>query len=95
MNLKINGLHLEITDALRDYITNKLTRINRHSDGVISTTITLSTEKLNHKAAAQIHLAGKDFHLEATEKDMYAAIDALMDKIDRTILQHKEKSNRH
>ena len=95
MNLHINGLHLEITDSLRDYITTKLARINRHSDDIISATITLSTEKVNHKAAAQIHLSGKDVYVETVEKDMYAAIDTLMDGLDRTILQHKERSGRH
>lgn len=95
MNLNITGLHIEVTDALRNYVTEKLARINRHSDSMISVNITLSTEKVQQKAAAQVHLAGKDLHVEAVENDMYAAIDALMDKLDRAVLQHKEKSNRH
>lgn len=95
MNLNIMGLHIEVTDALRNYVTEKLARINRHSDSMISVNITLSTEKVQQKAAAQVHLAGKDLHVEAVENDMYAAIDALMDKLDRAVLQHKEKSNRH
>ncbi|XXQ68741.1 ribosome hibernation-promoting factor, HPF/YfiA family [Neisseriaceae bacterium B1] len=93
MNLKITGIHIDVTDALREHINTKLERINRHSDNVISATVTLSVEKVEHKAAAQIHLAGKDLHVEAVEKDMYAAIDVLADKIDRAILQHKEKHN--
>lgn len=95
MNLHITGLHIEVTDALRNHVTEKLARINRHSDSIISVNITLSTEKVQHKAAAQVHLAGKDLHVEAIENDMYAAIDVLMDKLDRAVLQHKEKSNRH
>lgn len=95
MNLHITGLHIEVTDALRNHVTEKLARINRHSDNIISVNITLSTEKVQHKAAAQVHLAGKDLHVEAIENDMYAAIDVLMDKLDRAVLQHKEKSNRH
>lgn len=95
MNLHITGLHLEVTDALRQRITEKLERIQRHSDNVISVNMTLSTEKVNHKIAAHVHLAGKDLHVEAVETDMYAAIDVLMDKLDRAVLQHKEKSNRH
>ncbi|UOP07804.1 ribosome hibernation-promoting factor, HPF/YfiA family [Alysiella crassa] len=95
MNLHITGLHLDVTEALRNHIQSKLERINRHSDNVITVNITLSTEKVNHKAAAHVHLAGKDLHVESVENDMYAAIDVLMDKLDRAILQHKEKSNRH
>lgn len=92
MNLNITGLHIDITEAIRDYINKKLARIDRHSDEIISVSLTLSVEKVAHKAVAQVHLAGKDLHLEAVEKDMYAAIDALADKLDRAILQHKEKS---
>lgn len=95
MNLHITGLHFDLTEALRNHIHDKLQRINRHSDNVINVNITLSTEKVNHKATADVHLAGKDLHVESIESDMYAAIDVLMDKLDRAILQHKEKSNRH
>ena len=93
MNLKITGLHLDITDAIRARVTEKLQRINRHSDNILSATVTLSVDKREHKAAAQVHLAGKDIYAETVENDMYAAIDMLADKLDRTLLQHKEKSN--
>lgn len=93
MNLKITGLHLDVTEAMKTRITEKLQRINRHSDNILSVTVTLSVEKVKHKAAAQVHLAGKDLHVEAVEEDMYAAIDVLVDKLDRAILQHKEKAN--
>lgn len=92
MNLKITGLNIDVTDALRERITSKLERISRHSDNIISVNLTLSVEKVEQKIAAHIHLAGKDLHIEAIDKDMYAAIDILADKIDRAILQHKEKS---
>ena len=93
MNLKITGLHLDVTEAMKTRITEKLQRINRHSDNILSVTVTLSVEKVKHKATAQVHLAGKDLHVEAVEEDMYAAIDVLVDKLDRAILQHKEKAN--
>ncbi|CRZ19899.1 ribosome-associated translation inhibitor RaiA [Kingella kingae] len=93
MNLKITGLHLDVTEAMKTRITEKLQRINRHSDNILSVAVTLSVEKVKHKATAQVHLAGKDLHVEAVEEDMYAAIDVLVDKLDRAILQHKEKAN--
>ena len=92
MNLKITGLSFDVTDAIRERVSKKLERIVRHSDDVINVSITLIVEKLEHKATAQVHLAGKDLHVETVEKDMYAAIDVLADKLDRAILQHKEKS---
>ena len=90
MNLKITGLNFDVTEAIKNYVSDKLARINRHADNIIS--ITLSVEKVNQKAEADAHLAGKDLHVEAIEQDMYAAIDVLMDKLDRAVLKHKEKS---
>lgn len=95
MNLKITGINIDITAALRDHIEKKLERILRHADGVISTTVTLSVEKLQQKAEVDVHLAGKNLHVETVESDMYAAIDILMDKLDRMILKHKEKQSDH
>ena len=91
MNLKITGLNFDVTEAIKNYVSDKLARINRHADNIISVTITLSVEKVNQKAEADAHLAGKDLHVEAIEQDMYAAIDVLMDKLDRAVLKHKEK----
>lgn len=92
MNLKITGLHLEVTPPLREYIQSKLERITRHVDNLIEVGVTLSVDKLVQKAEVNLHLPpGKDIHVEATEADMYAAVDVVMDKLDRQVLKHKEK----
>ncbi len=91
MNLTVTGHHVEITPSIRDYVTQKLGRINRHFDELIDVSVTLSVEKLRHKAEASVHLRGKDIFVESQDADMYAAIDSLMDKLDRQILRHKEK----
>jgi len=91
MNLIVTGHHLEITSAIRSYVEDRVKRISHHFDHVIDVTVTLSVEKLNHKAEAQVHLPGKDIHVEAIQPDMYAAIDALEEKLDRQIVKHKEK----
>ena len=95
MNLKFTGLNIEVTNALKDYVTTKLERITRHVDNVISIAVTLSVEKLNKKAEVDLHLSGKDLHVESVDADMYAAIDGLMDKLDRAVLKHKEKNQDH
>ncbi|BEV73589.1 MULTISPECIES: ribosome hibernation-promoting factor, HPF/YfiA family [unclassified Paludibacterium] len=95
MNIKVTGLHLEITPSLRDYIDEKLERISRHVDDLIDVSVTLSVDKLVQKAEVNVHLSGKDIHVEATEADMYAAIDLLMDKLDRQVLKFKEKQTEH
>ncbi|MBA4708941.1 MULTISPECIES: ribosome hibernation-promoting factor, HPF/YfiA family [Aquitalea] len=95
MNLKVTGLHLEVTPALREFLESKLERVTRHVDHVIDVTVTLSVDKLVQKAEVNVHLSGKDIHVEATDSDMYAAIDSLMDKLDRQVLKHKEKQSEH
>jgi len=91
MNLNLSGHHLEITPAIRDYVVSKLDRISRHFDQVIDVNVIMSVDKLNQKVEANVHLSGKDIHVEAVDGDMYAAIDLLIDKLDRQVLKHKEK----
>lgn len=96
MRLNLTGHHVEITPALREYVEKKLLdRIARHCDQVIDVHCILTVEKLRQKAEATLHLSGSDIHADATEPDMYAAIDALSDKLDRCIKKHKEKRGDH
>ena len=96
MNLNMTGHHLEITPSIRDYVSSKMTRINRHFDHVIDVSMILSVEKLQQKIEANVHLSGKDIFAESENPDMYAAIDLLVDKLDRQIIKHKEKvKNKH
>ncbi|MDQ3185752.1 MAG: ribosome-associated translation inhibitor RaiA [Pseudomonadota bacterium] len=92
MNLNLTGHHVEITPALRDYVTSKINRITRHFEQVIDVGVILSVEKLRQKAEANVHVRGKDIFVEADSTDMYASIDSLVDKLDRQILRHKEKN---
>lgn len=91
MNLNLTGHHLEITPAIRDYVTSKLERVTRHFDHVIDVSVILSVEKLRQRIEASVHVRGKEIFAESDDSDMYAAIDLLVDKLDRQILKHKEK----
>jgi putative sigma-54 modulation protein len=95
MNLNLSGHHLVITPAIRAYVVNKLVRVTRHFDHVIDVNVVLSVDKLRRQITANLHIGGKDIHAECVEADMYAAIDALADKLDRQVLKHKEKRNVH
>jgi putative sigma-54 modulation protein len=91
MNINLTGRHLEITPAIREYATGKFGKIKRHFDNVIDVNIILGVEKLKQKAEATIHISGKDVFVECEDENLYAAIDALVDKLDRQVLKHKEK----
>jgi len=95
MQLSVTGHHVEVTRALREYVEKKLERIVRHFDQVIDVHCVLTVEKLRQKAEATLHASGCDIHADATEPDMYAAIDALTDKLDRCVRKHKEKRTDH
>jgi len=95
MNLKITGHHLEVTDSIREYVTSKLDKVVRHFEHVTATHVILSVAKLRQKAEVTIHVRGKDIFVECEEEDLYAAIDSMVDKLNRQVVKHKEKSADH
>ncbi|MGA2562535.1 MAG: ribosome-associated translation inhibitor RaiA [Steroidobacteraceae bacterium] len=95
MQLSVTGHHVEITPALRSYVEKKIGRIVRHCDYVIDTHFVLTVEKLLHKAEATLRVRGEIIHALASDGDMYAALDALADKLERRVRKHKEKLTDH
>ena len=83
MHVQIVGHHLTVTDAIRNYVEQKLARIWRHSGYGQEAHVVLSVEKLEQKAEVTVHFQGKDLHAESRHADLYAAIDLLADKLDR------------
>ena len=95
MNLNITGHHVQVTPAIREYVSSKMERVTKHFDHVIDVNVILSVAKLRQKIEATVHVRGRDIFCESTEEDMYAAIDTLIDKLDRNIIKHKEKGLAH
>ena len=91
MQLNISGHHVEVTEPLRNYVISKLDRLQRHNDKITSTNVILSVEKLIQKAEATVHVSGGEFFADSEHDDLYAAIDTLIDKLDRQLIKHKEK----
>lgn len=96
MQLSISGHHVDVTDALKSYVEEKLKKLERHYDHITNTHVILTVEKLEQRAEATVHMSGAEVFADANCDDMYAAIDKLTDKLDRQILKHKEKvQDRH
>lgn len=100
MNLTISGHHLELTPAIREYVETKLERVRRHFDHVIDVAVILALEKLpekdkRQKAEINLRVRGKDIHVESIAEDLYAAIDIMIDKLDRQVLKHKTRVQNH
>ena len=95
MQIKITGHHVDVTPALTDYVNKKMEKIQRHFQHITSISVTLTVEKHLQRAEAQVHLPKSDIHAVADSKDMYAAIDMLIDKLDRQVIKTKEKMSGH
>ena len=100
MNLTISGHHLEVTPALRTYVESKLDRITRHFDQVVDVKVLLSIENQTEKEGRQkaecnIHVKGNDLIAESSHEDLYAAVDELVDKLDRQVIRHKDRITDH
>lgn len=100
MNLTISGHHLEVTPAIREYIQGKLERIRRHFDHVIDIAVILTVDNLTEKEKRQkaeinLRMSGKLVHVESLSHDLYAAVDALIDRLDRQVMKYKDKVQGH
>jgi putative sigma-54 modulation protein len=95
MQLNLTGHHMDITPALRSYIENKFERLERHFEQMTNVHVILSIEKERQKAEATIHVNRGNIYADSQHEDMYAAIDALVDKLDRQVKKHKEKLTNH
>lgn len=95
MQYSVTGHHVEVSSALKDYVGQKLEKLERHFDHLTDIHCILTVEKLRHKAEATVHLTGGTLHASAEQEDMYAAIDSLVDKLDRQVIKHKGKLNDH
>ena len=95
MQINLTGHHIEITDSLRDYVNEKVGKLEKHFEKVSNTHVILSVENVRQKAEATVNMSGNSIFAEATADDMYASIDALVDKLDRQVKKHKEKLKNH
>ena len=95
MQLNVSGHHVEVTDSLRNYVSTKMERLERHFDKITNVHVILSVEKQRQKAESTLHVSGTEIYADAEHEDLYAAIDMLADKLDRQIIKKKEKTRDH
>ena len=95
MNLTISGRHVAVTPSIRSYVESRLSRIRRHFDHVIDVNVILVVDHLARKAEVSCHVAGKEIFAQSGDADLYAAIDAVADKLDRQIVKHKDRLHAH
>jgi putative sigma-54 modulation protein len=95
MQINLSGHHVEVTDSLRDYVNSKFAKLERHFEHINNVYVVLNVEKLTHTAEATLHVNGGEVFASSENTDMYAAIDSLIDKLDRQLLKYKGKLSKH
>ena len=100
MNITITGHHLDLTPAIREHVENKLERVTRHFDRITGIDVVLGIDSSAGKAKQQtaevnLRLKGETLHAEDAAEDLYAAIDGMVDKLDRQVIKAKEKIRDH
>ncbi len=95
MQVSVTGHHVEVTDSLRTHVEEKISKLKRHFDNVTDVHVILTVEKLEQKAEATVQISGAKLFADDVQEDMYQAIDNMVDKLDRQIIKHKEKTGSH
>jgi putative sigma-54 modulation protein len=95
MQVSITGHHVEVTDSLKNHVDEKIAKLKRHFDNVTDVHVILTVEKLEQKAEATVQISGAKLFADDAQEDMYKAIDNMVDKLDRQIIKHKEKTGSH
>jgi putative sigma-54 modulation protein len=95
MQVSITGHHVDVTEAMKQHVEEKVGKLKRHFDNVVDVHVILTVEKLEQKAEATVQISGAKLFAEDTQEDMYVAIDHMIDKLDRQVIKHKEKAQAH
>lgn len=91
MEIHFTGKHIEVTEGLKTFATEKLQTLAKRNSHITNVNVVFHIERGMHKVEANVHFNGIEIHASAEEPDMYASIDALVDKLEAQIIRHKEK----
>lgn len=91
MQMNITGHRMDVTPAIRAFTEEKFERLERHFDHITAIHIVFDVEKLRQIAEATVFVAKGELHASSESEDLYAAIDSLVDKLNRQLMKHKEK----
>ena len=95
MQITTTFRHLDPSDALKSYAEEKLERVNKYIDEPVVAQVFMTVEKIRH--CAEVTITAKGITIKASEEtnDMYSAIDAVVDKIERQLRRYKERIKDH
>ncbi|MBT9538223.1 MAG: ribosome-associated translation inhibitor RaiA [Nitrospirota bacterium] len=95
MNIIVNGRHLDLTPALKNYAEEKIKKFERYSSNITEAVVTLSIEKYRHKAEVLLKANGVMIQAEGVTAEIYSSIDEVVEKLDKQVKKYKEKLVSH
>jgi len=91
MNIAVTFRHMDATESVKGYATEKLSRMQKFLRAPMKSQVTFSCQQDRlHRVEVEIHSGRAHFHAHETSEDMYASIDKVIDKIERQIVSAKE-----
>ena len=94
MHIHLTGHNVQITKAIREYVTDQFAKLEHHYDHINSIRVVIRLEGQKQVADAKLRVNGGKLFASAENANMYAAIDSLTSKLDRQLLRHKAKLNK-
>ena len=91
MQISVSGHHVQITEAIEQYIRKKLRRLEKHYQPIINSQVILTGDKNVQKAETRIHISGAEVFAEAESNNLYTSIDKMVKKLDRKMIEMKRK----
>jgi putative sigma-54 modulation protein len=91
MQISVSGHHVQITEAIEQYIRKKLRRLEKHYQPIINSQVILTVDKNVQKAETRIHISGAEVFAEAESNNLYTSIDKMVKKLDRKMIEMKRK----
>ncbi len=91
MNIIVNGRHLEITPALKNYAEEKISKFEKYITNITEAVITLSVEKYRHKAEVLLKVNGYLIQAEGVTGEIYSSVDEVVEKLEKQVKKYKEK----
>ncbi|MDI7266830.1 MAG: ribosome-associated translation inhibitor RaiA [Myxococcota bacterium] len=92
MRIAFTFRHLDATDALKDYVADKLARVQRVLPGPAQAAVVLSTERFLQECDVTVTSAGKTFKGSQRSEDMYASVDRAVDRVERQVRKSKGRA---
>jgi putative sigma-54 modulation protein len=95
MGIAITFRHMASSDAVRDYVHEKLERVQKYLRQPLDAHVTFSTERHQHLAEILVNSVGRQYQAHSESDDMYKSIDLMIDKIEHQIAKHHDTQARN